>query len=118
MDAEDAVCAGLCRSAAERQGSGEKRYVEKVTGLSRAQVTRLIDQYVKSGILQTRRGRGRRFTARYTAADIALLAEVDEAHKKRSASRATRKVPCTGVLRVRRCPLPAAGGEFPCHAHL
>ncbi len=41
-----------------RSGKGlVKRYVEKVTGLSRAQVTRLIDQYVKSGILQTRRGR-------------------------------------------------------------
>ena len=75
-----------------RSGKGlVKRYVEKVTGLSRAQVTRLIDQYVKSGILQTRRGSGRRFTARYTAADIALLAEVDEAHETLSGP-ATRKI--------------------------
>src|SRR5580692_6877261 len=83
MDAEDAVCAGLC--SLRRSGNGlVKRYIEKVTGLSRAQVTRLIDRYVKSGILRTRRGRGRRFTARYTPADIALLAEVDEAHETRS----------------------------------
>ena len=75
-----------------RSGKGlVKRYVEKVTGRSRAQVTRLIDQYVKSGILQTRRGRGRRFTAHYTAADIALLAEVDEAHETLSGP-ATRKI--------------------------
>jgi hypothetical protein len=75
-----------------RSGKGlVKRYVEKVTGRSRAQVTRLIDQYVKSGIRQTRRGRGRRFTAHYTAADIALLAEVDEAHETLSGP-ATRKI--------------------------
>jgi hypothetical protein len=47
-----------------RSGKGlVKRYIGKVTGLSRAQVTRLIDQYVKTGILQARCGRGCRFTA-------------------------------------------------------
>jgi hypothetical protein len=58
-----------------------KRYLAKVTGRSRAQVTRLIRQYLDSGNLQSRRGRGRRFTARYNATDLTLWAEVDEAHE-------------------------------------
>jgi hypothetical protein len=58
-----------------------KRYISKVTGLSRAQATRLISQYVASGTVEVRRGRGKRFTAHYTASDVALLAEVDEAHE-------------------------------------
>jgi hypothetical protein len=68
-----------------------KRYIGNVTGLSRGQVTRLIEQYVKSGTLQARRGRGRGFKARYTPADIALLAEVDEAHETQSGP-ATQKI--------------------------
>src|SRR5579863_2972620 len=76
----------------QRSGKGlVKRYVEKVTGLSRAQVTRLIEQYVKSGILQAQRGGGRHFQCRFTPADIVLLAEVDEAHETLSGP-ATRKI--------------------------
>jgi transposase InsO family protein len=68
-----------------------KRYISKLTGLSRAQLTRLIAQYVASGVVQTRRGLGKRYTAHYTPADIALLAEVDEAHETLSGP-ATRKL--------------------------
>lgn len=57
-----------------------KKYIEKVTGLSRAQITRLIAQYVVTGLVESRQGRGRRFTGRYTPEDMALLAEVDMAH--------------------------------------
>jgi transposase InsO family protein len=71
-----------------------RRYVGKVTGLSRAQVTRLICQYVEEGAVQVRRGRGKRFTARYTPADIALLAHVDEAHD-------TLSGPATGKILYR-----------------
>jgi transposase InsO family protein len=75
-----------------RSGKGLiKRYIGKVTGLSRAQVTRLIGQYAESGMVRTRQGRGRRFTARYTPADIALLAEVDAAHETLSGP-ATQKI--------------------------
>jgi len=75
-----------------RSGKGlVKQYISKVTGLSRAQATRLITQYVASGIVQVRRGRGKRYTAHYTAADIALLAEVDEAHETLSGP-ATRRL--------------------------
>ena len=75
-----------------RSGKGlMKRYVEKVTGLSRAQVTRLIGQYAGGGIVRTRQGRGRRFTGRYNPFDIALLAQVDEAHETLSGP-ATQKI--------------------------
>jgi len=75
-----------------RSGKGlVKQYISKVTGLSRAQATRLIAQYVASGIVAVRRGRGKRFTVYYTPADIALLAEVDGAHETLSGP-ATRKI--------------------------
>jgi transposase InsO family protein len=68
-----------------------KRYVSKVTGLSRAQATRLIAKYVDNGTVVARRSRGKRFTALYTPTDVALLAEVDEAHETLSGP-ATRKI--------------------------
>jgi transposase InsO family protein len=68
-----------------------KRYVSKVTGLSRAQATRLVAQYVASGTVEVRRGRGKRFTVTYLPADVVLLAEVDEAHETLSGP-ATRKL--------------------------
>jgi transposase InsO family protein len=75
-----------------RSGKGlVKQYISKVTGLSRAQATRLIAQYVASGIVEVRRGRGKRFTVYYIPVDIALLAEVDEAHETLSGP-ATRKI--------------------------
>jgi transposase InsO family protein len=57
-----------------------KRYVEKMTGLSRAQVTRLITMYLGGEEVKPRSYRRRRFAPRYTREDIALLAEVDTAH--------------------------------------
>jgi len=75
-----------------RSGKGLlKQYISKVTGLSRAQATRLIALYVASGSIAVRRGRGKRFTVYYTPADVALLAEVDEAHETLSGP-ATRKL--------------------------
>ena len=91
MDAADTVCAQSYASL-HRSGKGlMKRYIGKVTGLSRAQVTRLINQYAESGVVRARQGRGQRFIARYTPADIALLAEVDEAHETLSGP-ATQKI--------------------------
>ena len=56
-----------------------RRFVAKVTGLSRAQSTRLIGQYRNRGHIRDRRGGAARpFERRYTAVDIRLLAEVDE----------------------------------------
>ena len=68
-----------------RQGKAARgllrRYVEKMTGLSRAQVSRLIKGYVASGRVRVAAYRRHRFAARYTGADVELLARVDEAHE-------------------------------------
>lgn len=75
-----------------RQGKGlVRRYIAKMTGLSRAQVTRLIGGYRKGCAVQVRGYRRRRFPTRYTAGDIELLALVDEAHDTLSGP-ATRKI--------------------------
>jgi hypothetical protein len=68
-----------------------RRYVEKLTGLSRAQVTRLIGGYLKSGEVKERSYRRHRFAQRYTRADIELLAAVDEAHETLSGP-ATKRI--------------------------
>ena len=59
------------------------RYIERMTGLSRQQVTRLVSQYRKHGKLSRRPQRvapTNGFTCRYTLADVALLAEMDVLH--------------------------------------
>jgi hypothetical protein len=68
-----------------------RRYIEKMTGLSRAQVTRLIARYKASGRVQVTVYRRRRFAELYTRADIELLASVDEAHETLSGP-ATRRI--------------------------
>lgn len=68
-----------------------RRYVERFTGLSRAQVTRLIGRYLKSGEVTQRSYRRHRFPQRYTRADIELLAAVDEAHETLSGP-ATKRI--------------------------
>src|ERR1019366_7668978 len=59
------------------------RYIERMTGLSRQQVTRLVSQYRKHGKLSRcpqRVSPANGFTCRYTLADVALLAEMDVLH--------------------------------------
>ena len=68
-----------------------RRYIEKMTGLSRAQGTRLIARYMATGRVQATVHRRRRFAQRYTGADIELLASVDEAHETLSGP-ATRRI--------------------------
>ena len=62
-----------------------------MTGLSRAQVMRLIARYRKTGSLQSAPYRRHHFPQRYTRADIELLAIVDEAHDNLSGP-ATRRI--------------------------
>jgi transposase InsO family protein len=68
-----------------------RRYLQKMTGLSRAQVTRLIRQYADGEEVKPKQYRRRRFPTQYTRADIELLAIVDEAHETLSGP-ATRKL--------------------------
>jgi transposase InsO family protein len=68
------------------------RYIERMTGLSRQQVTRLVRRYRKDGKLSKQPCAPKRgFTYRYTAADVALLAEMDVLHSTLSGP-ATKKL--------------------------
>ena len=85
-----------------RRGKADKgllrRFLVKVAGLSRAQVTRLLHQHRTTGTLTDRRGPRRPFPRRYTKADIGLLAEVDALHGALSGP-ATRQL-CVRALHV------------------
>jgi hypothetical protein len=62
-----------------------------MTGLSRAQSTRLIGSYIKAGRIALKPSLRPRFHRHYTAADLQLLAFVDEAHEQLSGP-ATRHI--------------------------
>src|SRR5450631_3009182 len=68
-----------------------RRYIAKMTGLSRAQLTRLVARYTATGRVQPTVYKRRRFPLLYTRADIELLAAVDEAHETLSGP-ATRRI--------------------------
>ncbi len=84
--------------AAQKYGKLGKRerglvraYVRKVTGLSEAQSTRLIRAFLDHGEVRAQPYQRHTFAAKYTAEDIALLAEVDRAHGRLSGP-ATRRI--------------------------
>lgn len=90
------IVAELRRLKYLRLGKADKglvrRYLEKVSGLSRAQMTRLIQQFRDTGRIRDRRGPpAKPFARRYTPADVRLLAELDALHATLSGP-ATRKL--------------------------
>jgi transposase InsO family protein len=75
-----------------RSGKGLVRsYIARMTGLSRAQVTRLITAYGKTGRVKAAAYQRSKFATRYTGADVDLLAYVDKAHGNLSGP-ATRRI--------------------------
>lgn len=68
-----------------------RRYILRMTGLSRAQVTRLISSYTSSGRVKAVEYQRRKFPKRYTKGDVDLLAYVDRSHGNLSGP-ATRRV--------------------------
>lgn len=70
---------GYCQLSKENKGI-LKQYLQKTTGYSRAQITRFIAQYRKTGRIQERVYTRNRFPKRYSREDIRLLAETDELH--------------------------------------
>ena len=74
----------LIRFKYHRLKRGEKgvirRYIEKVTGYSRSQVSRLIAEYKRTGRLRRMQYRRHRFPRKYTPSEIGLLARTDELH--------------------------------------
>ncbi len=85
----------LCHHQYPLQGRRSKGllrvYIERMTGFSRAQSTRLIGGYVKAGRIAPKPSLRPRFQRRYTAADVELLASVDQAHERLSGP-ATRHI--------------------------
>ena len=57
-----------------------RRYIQKVTGYSRSQSSRLIREYQQTGQLRRTQYRRHRFPRRYTPSDVILLARTDELH--------------------------------------
>ena len=68
-----------------------RRYLEKMTGLSRAQITRLVHQYQQGEEVKPKPYRRHSFPQRYRGKDVELLATVDEAHETLSGP-ATQKI--------------------------
>jgi hypothetical protein len=85
----------LCHHQYPLQGRRSKgllrAYVECMTGLSRAQSTRLIGGYVRIGRVAAKPSARPRYQRHYTPGDIELLAAVDEAHERLSGP-ATRHI--------------------------
>ena len=57
-----------------------RRYIERITGYSRSQVSRLITQYKRRGRIKQVTYRRYRFSRKYTPTEVMLLAETDELH--------------------------------------
>ena len=68
-----------------------RRYLQAVTGYSRAQITRLIRGFQKTGQVRRRTGARHRFAVHYTPADLRLLAKIDALHETLSGP-ATKKI--------------------------
>jgi len=68
-----------------------RQYIYKVTGYSRAQVSRLIEEYKQTGQVRKAEYRRNRFPQKYTQEEIKLLARTDELHGWLSGP-ATKKV--------------------------
>jgi transposase InsO family protein len=65
----------------DRPGKGlVRRYIARLTGLSRAQETRLITGYRQTGQVKAAVYQRTKFATLYTSADVELLAYVDKAH--------------------------------------
>jgi len=60
-----------------------KRYLEKITGYSRPQVTRQIRQYRETGRVRVKEYERNKFERKYTSKDILLLAQTAELHDYR-----------------------------------
>jgi transposase InsO family protein len=70
---------GYARQGREAKGL-LRRYFRLMTGLSRAQVTRLVGQFVKEGEVKGVVYRRHRFASRFGRKDVELLGKVDGAH--------------------------------------
>lgn len=76
----------------DKPGKGlVRQYLVRMTGMSRAQITRLIAEQQRTGFVRAAPYQRTKFATRYTASDVALLAYVDRAHGNLSGP-ATRRI--------------------------
>jgi len=68
-----------------------KEYLQRGSGYSRAQLTRLISQYIQDGWIGKKTAKRHRFSKHYTKEDIVLIAQTDKAHQTLSGA-ATKKL--------------------------
>jgi len=68
-----------------------RAYLEKMTGMSVSQMTRLVRMFLDHGLVKVVPYQRHQFSARYTTEDIAVLVEVDRAHERLSGP-ATRRI--------------------------
>ena len=61
-----------------------RRFLVRVSGRSRAQITRLIGQWMETRAIEVKPPIRRRFPTKYTEEDARLLARMDEAHEELS----------------------------------
>jgi len=61
-----------------------RQYMQKITGISRSQLTRLITQFRRSGHLRVRSYKRHSFPTKYTREDQLLLAELDNNNERLS----------------------------------
>ena len=75
-----------------KKGKGlVKSYIERMSGISRAQVTRLVSRQFKIGVIRPLWEGCNRFTAKCTVLDVDLLAQTDNAHGRLSGP-ATKRI--------------------------
>ncbi|MFC1522898.1 integrase [Elusimicrobiota bacterium] len=68
-----------------------KSYLLRMTGFSRAQLTRLVSKKLTMGSIKTAAGKRNRFETKYTVFDKELLAHTDNAHERLSGP-ATKRI--------------------------
>jgi len=88
---ERVLAAQKYRDLGKRERGLVRAYLRRVTGLSQAQTTRLIRRFLDYGVICAKPYQRHTFAVKYTAEDIALLAEVDRAHGRLSGP-ATRRI--------------------------
>ncbi len=91
-------------------------YVAKVTGLSRAQTTRLIGQYAECCEVKMKTYSRHRFASRFGRSDIALLATVDEAHESLNGP-ATKEILKREFQEYGRSEYESLAGISPAHIY-
>ena len=88
----ETVLKRFCYFELNRFGKGLVRsYLGRLSGISRAQVTRLVARFLLEGSIRPSKSRRNRFPIKYTAADQQLLAQTDNFHGRLSGP-ATKKI--------------------------